>query len=227
MDNKLYPELKALENIFECCYFNKLPQQIIEDTRSSAQFYRCDYDFASKNSGSELMECIIEHMAQTIEGSEFEYVSIDSKVTMLIPGIYPAIPGWHCDDFYRPDESGQPDLINVRQQAPQEHYMVCVGECQPEFLGTHASGIIPINKTPNTYKEYDRFINANIHRYDLLGCKSGQIYKFGPHDFHRTTKATKKEWRLFVRITLSNHREPLNEIRTQTQVYMDDPSIGW
>lgn len=49
---------------------------------------------------------------------------VDSRVHMLMPGWFPAIPGYHHDDVPRSREDGQPDYIAPAYRS--EHVMMLV-----------------------------------------------------------------------------------------------------
>lgn len=216
--------------------FNKTVRQLHQtDTALSQtelsklpQFYRAGCDFAYRLGG----EVYREMFKLPVFISDFRHISIDSRVSMLQPGWFPCIPGWHCDDFYRPN--GQPDLEAIEKgRAPSVHHMMVLGNSSlTEFISPielPAPAELGQSSDP-LYGRYDKLINRRIECLDecaTFSAKEGQLIQFGPLDFHRGTPATKAGWRLFVRITQSNHREPKNEIRTQTQVYLTDVSRGW
>ena len=210
--------------------------------------------------------------------SRFKYLSIDSRVHMLMPGWMPCIGGWHCDDFYRPGQVGnhatggpvQPDLEGIiRDEKYSKHHALVIGDTAPtEFITTPFNLEIPtIKPGENLYKKFDQLIeqelesfigtyrcrncheeetiftracNVNgdgLHRSETVTVSNssikttfitpGQIVSFDCFDFHRGTVATASGWRLFMRATESNHWEPQNEIRTQTQVYLESFHAGW
>src|SRR5581483_8995915 len=99
----------------------------IPDQKGLPQLYRADEKFA-KEEASPFFRALIDQIAALYAGDGFKFTSIDTRTHMLMKGMYPCIPGWHCDDFYRPD-GGQPDLENVEKEAPQKHYIVVLGDC--------------------------------------------------------------------------------------------------
>lgn len=162
-----------------------------------------------------------------LDGS-FPFVTVDSRVHMLMPGMWPCIPGWHCDDFYRPG-GGQPDLralvantANVRSL----HHAVIFGQQSPtQWLAESVEISDAALDSETVYRDCAREIDAAPRRVEV--SDEGQFVTFDSITFHRGTKALGQGWRLFVRITESTHYAPANELRTQTQVYLDDPSAGW
>lgn len=212
-------------------YLNEInPSDII-------QMYRCDLDFAYKHSNENFNKILdIFHTIITYaHPNEFKYVSIDSRTHMLMKGMYPAIPGWHCDDFYRPDneenrinETIQPDFVNLMKMAPSIHYMILIGDCSlTQFLDEEINLPLPFelpisNRT--YYTIYDELINEKNPK--IYKCQPSTLYRFGPLAFHRAMPATERGWRSFIRMTLSNHRIPKNEIRYQSNVYLEK-GISW
>lgn len=194
-----------------------------ESLRTLPQFFRATPEFVWRLGGP-----IYRKFLSAIQFSgEFKYISIDSRVHMLMPGWYPCIPGWHCDDFYRPNGQ-QPDLVNV---PPMVHYAMVLGSTAfTEFISKPIELPSPdtFNSDRPLYAHYNEYIEQ-LKQFKLatIHVKSGEIIRFTGLDFHRGTAATNSSWRLFVRATESDIQEPYNELRTQTQVYMPSPFEGW
>lgn len=162
-----------------------------------------------------------------------KYVSIDSRAHMLMPKMYPCIPGWHCDDFYRPKRTkGQPDLRAVLQEAPASHYCMVLDAGTGSLTRfatseidapTFEDGVCDGGETLYGVA-HDVIEKQKISSYLI---KSGEVVRFSPLSWHRGEPAIAAGWRYFIRLTESNHHEPLNELRTQTQVYLTEPFAGW
>lgn len=192
------------------------------------QLYRADWDFFTKKGRG--LECgggLIQQLQLVTADAarEFKYVSIDSRSHMLMKDMYPCIPGWHCDDFYRPGgPDDQPDLENVQQAAPQRHFLFVLGDnSRTEFVAEDLELYSPsqIRSLFGTdrpiYYHYDRILETKAPK--TVFVEPNHLYEFSPLDFHRGSPATEPGWRYFMRLTFSNHRSPKNEIRYQTQVY--------
>jgi hypothetical protein len=82
---------------------------------------------------------------------------------------------------------------------------------------------IPLGRT--VYQVWDRVLEAL--RPATWRVQDGEVVRFHWNDFHRGMPATKAGWRFFIRATMNTDREWKNERRTQVQVYLDDPSVGW
>ena len=193
-----------------------------EELKFIPQFFRADADFTYRYGGQ-----VMRDFLSLIPGrSGWKYVSVDTRINMLMQSWYPCIPGWHCDDFYRPT-GGQPDLSRLKENAWAEHYAAVVGDCSlTEFIKNPID--LPLltsdNRVP-VYGLYNKMIEEM--KPETFRVKSGEVFRFSPTDFHRGTPAVKNGWRMFARLTFSNHYEPKNEIRTQTQVYLTDLGVGW
>lgn len=183
------------------------------------QLYRASVEFALQNSPADFRSLLLQ-LSHLTKNDGFTYSSIDIRTHMLMKGMFPCIPGWHCDDFYRPTNE-QPDLANVEEKAPQVHYVVNLGNCSlTEFL----TGDIRLPDQKDllqdnpSYFYYDQMIEEA--KLPTMMVEPNKIYSFGPTCFHRGTAAKENGWRTFIRLTRSNHRQPKNEIRYQSNVYI-------
>lgn len=196
-----------------------------QDTiRHLPQFFRSTPDYIYRLGGPiyrKILDCA------PLEG-ERRLISIDSRVHMLMPGFLPCIGGWHCDDFHRPTGK-QPDLFDLANK--------------PEFQATHHAIILGADVAPTVFADESFHIPDTALQSDSVyrechreimrikpsnfAARPGNFVTFGSLSFHRGSIATGRGWRLFVRITESDHYEPMNEIRTQTQVYLFSEANGW
>lgn len=203
-----------------------------DEIRRLPQFFRADAEYVYKLGGS-TYRAILDAAPL---GRRRRYVSIDSRVHMLMPGFFPCIPGWHCDDFLRTDPPpGQPRFrdISERPELESEHHAILLGKtaateyaCAPITLPDW------IVTGTSVYADADRDIESHadgrLGRDDqTLIAPFGSFVSFGALVWHRGHAATMHAWRLFVRITESDHWQPRNEMRTQVQVYLTEPSKGW
>lgn len=198
---------------------------VIPDHKEVPQLYRASLEFA-KEQGGERFRKLMDQFAELFKDDGYKYTSIDTRTHMLMTGMYPCIPGWHCDDFYRPG-GGQPDLVNVEKEASQVHYLICIGDCSltefaVEDLELPSPHELPTEKPMYFY--YDKALEEKP--FFSMNVKENTIYSFGPLAFHRGQAATKNGWRTFIRVTRSNHRDNKNEIRYQSNVYIRG-DISW
>ena len=186
------------------------------------QLYRADLNFAMG------MNKDLDKILQALPiHPEYSCVSIDTRSHMLMKDMYPCIPGWHCDDFYRETKDHQPALDKLNEKAPQLHYVLVLGDCsRTEFPSGDLELPNPASLSTDKplYLHYDEIIdNMDVK---IIEVEPNVLYSFGPLCFHRGQAATKNGWRFFLRATFSNHREAKNEIRYQTQVYTKQ-RVSW
>ena len=142
---------------------------------------------------------------------------------MTMPGAYPALPGWHCDDFNRSERYTQPnpedanDLVN--------HYMALVGEAED---GNSCTQFLTEPLTVNldctdVWHSLDKSINS-LPEYKSRFIKNREVIHFNQNAIHRATPTKTPGWRLFLRCSFT-HRPVHNEIRKQVQIYVD--RNGW
>lgn len=154
-------------------------------------------------------------------------ILIDSRVHMLMPGMWPCIPGWHHDDVPRERSDGQPEYENPSYKA--EHCMALWGDCSlTEFaIGEHEIEIPPLGV--KIYKEWQSKVEAL--------CESGVLHRataperrmiyFDWQTWHRGMPTTKRGFRFFIRATRNSGLEPRNEQRFNANVYMPILEEGW
>ena len=101
-----------------------------EEIRRLPQFLRASPEYVNRLGGHSY-HAILD--ASPIIGNR-KYISIDSRVHMLMPGFLPCIGGWHCDDFHRPmpprhAARGQPDLLDLadRPELQATHHALILG----------------------------------------------------------------------------------------------------
>lgn len=151
---------------------------------------------------------------------------VDSRVHMLMPGWYPCIPGWHHDDVPRGTD-GQPNYNSPEYLA--KHAFAIFGDASVTSL---ASGRVVLPEPPKgsvTYGLWHPLVEAHVKAGSLTEVPTpvNQMIHFDWQTFHKGNPATKAGWRFFIRASWNTKRKPLNEIRTQVQVYMNAENEGW
>jgi hypothetical protein len=153
---------------------------------------------------------------------------IDSRVHMLMPGWFPAIPGFHHDDVPRTTPTGQPNYDSPEYYA--EHLTGLVnGEIAPTLfaLGKHTlpavDGVIYRSWHPMVEKQLEEHLLVPYH------MRSGEYVQFDWQSMHTATKAVGSGWRWFIRLSRNTLRQRSisNEIRRQVQAYLEAPMDGW
>lgn len=152
---------------------------------------------------------------------------LDTRVHMLMKGWYPCIPGWHHDDVPRTSPDGQPNYDTPEYYA--EHALALVGDCCPtEFACGHI--VLPgLPDGQTIYRAWHPLVEDAVrtNRLRLIRAQERAVYRFNAHTFHQGRPALHDGWRWFGRASIDTHRQPTNELRRQTQVYLEFPMEGW
>lgn len=161
---------------------------------------------------------------------------IDTRVHMLMPGFYPAIPGWHHDDVPRtgpPNAAGVPQP-NYAQPSVADHVAAFIAgdDDEGESLTEYALGDAPFSDPvagETVYcqwaPEVDAAIDARL--LDRAFAYNRELIQFTDRTWHRASPATGPCWRWFGRISSGTDRSPKNEVRSQVQAYVASLAVGW
>lgn len=178
------------------------------------------------------------------------YIFVDTKVSLLLPGFIPAIPGWHTDgiprygnlrsgDFNEPTSMsafnpGPPSLkaqerfdsISLR---PRFHTIHIGNDCATQFVDEPLEMSLKHAEDPRLYREMSIKIKelVELDAVKLRNAVEGQWNSWDWWNIHRAQPAIRRGWRLLIRITESIE-PPLDRdfIRSQTQVYVPE-EFGW
>lgn len=143
-----------------------------------------------------------------------KWAVVDTRVHMLMPGVYPAMSGWHCA-FWPRGENGQPDLDDEIGRMDVMSWTCIVGHNSPtEF----AVGMICLDVDPERVwaSVSERLSSANMPTRFI---EFGKIYRFNAYALHRATGAHTAGWRYFFRLSHCD-LPPTNKIRRQVQAYI-------
>lgn len=198
-----------------------LPSFATEVVKDEPMFFSCSRGFAYEKGGP-----ITRAFIDAIELGWDDCI-IDSRVHMLMPNWYPAIPGYHHDDVPRSTLTGQPNYETPEYYA--EHVMSLVNGdvCPTDFaIGTATFDEVNGRKT---YDGWNEAVNNHINEGNLtkVAAPSNQMIYFDWQTWHTGTKAAKNGWRWFARASRNTKRPIKNEIRRQVQVYLEKPMEGW
>ena len=178
-------------------------------------------DFALKNGGKILNDFLTSFVP-------WDDCVVDSKLVMVKPGWYPAIPGWHLDAAPR-GEDGLPTL--QANSLNSEHIALNIGVEVPTMYLLEELDLP--EKSQNSkeegpiYKIWDRHIK-NIDGLDVALSYAGDVIRFDGKSLHRCSESRVSGWRMFIRASRNTGRLPANEMRTQVQVYMNGlDKAGW
>lgn len=192
-----------------------------EQIKNEPMFFSASKDFAYSEGGI-ITRTFIDNLPSTALQTDF---ILDSRSHMLMPGMFPCIPGWHHDDVKRGEE-GQPDYENMHYKSEHICLLVNASVAPTEFI----DDVVLVPKIPpgvRVYKIWDEVINQRLERIRVIKADTQQYIYFDWSTFHRGVMANKSGWRWFCRISWNTGREFKNEIRKQVQVYMPDVGHGW
>lgn len=196
------------------------PTASIESIENEPMLFSASIRFAQERGGP-LTKSMLDIILPRLD--EHKNYVIDTKSVMLMPGMYPSIPGWHCDGVIRNDKFSQPDITKLKDT---KHWTGLVssnpnGTSNTEFLTE--SWAIPCEQdrvwgSVNDYLEL-------MQKLKTLTAKDGEILEFTQPTLHRAMPTTNNGWRFFFRLS-EYHMPPMNKMRHQVQVYAS-PSSGW
>ncbi|MBB5167115.1 hypothetical protein [Mycobacterium sp. AZCC_0083] len=168
-----------------------------------------------------------------------KHVFVDTKVSMLMPGWWPAIPGWHTDGVPRysvndksvtPANWGKPSLpLQIDRHfdgyRPLYHTLHVGNDCATEFVQGVMRLDIEHDEDEQMYSEMTRKVDEK--GFIAYRAPVGQWLTWDWWNIHQATQATERGWRVLLRITESD-QPPADEdfIRTQNQVYVPR-EFGW
>ncbi len=160
--------------------------------------------------------------------------NFDSRVHMLMPGWFPCIPGWHHDDVPRTREDLQPNYRTPEYHSQHIPALVNGDICPTEFaVGSASYQDTPLHSPHPLYSVWHEQVEQDIREGVLkrVPVPSNQLIHFNWQSFHQGTRAVGRGFRWFGRLTWNagyeQGRPHANEIRKQTQVYLEHPMEGW
>lgn len=188
--------------------------------KNEPMLHRATRDFAFKNGGQ-----LTKQFLNSLQWEED--ILIDSRVHMLMPGMFPCIPGWHHDDVPRERSDKQPEYINPSYKA--EHCLAIWGGCsRTEFaVGTHEFYPAPTGR--KIYKEANYLVEdlCDTGILKRIEIPDNQLVFFDWMSWHRGMEATERGFRFFIRATRYSKLSARNEVRINSNVYMPIPEEGW
>lgn len=169
------------------------------------------------------------------------HVLVDTKVTFLMPGWFPAIPGWHTDGVPRgmrkdPAGTGEPDLIEQERLSmlgiiPSFHTVAFGASSLPRFLAEPLDLDLAHGQDRELYAEMSRLVEETVLPDSgpdaLVPYEEGQWLTWDWWNIHSATPASERGWRLLLRVTESSvPPSDTGFVRPQNQVYVPT-RIGW
>lgn len=204
-----------------------------DEIKNEEMFFNSDLIFAYERGGP-----ITRSFIDSLPLDWRRDVVFDSRVHMLMPGWYPAIPGYHHDDVPRPEipvgqhfiTAGQPDYDNPRYKSEHIFGLVNAQVCPTNFaIGTCTMPEIPEGEL--IYREWHKEVEKRIADGSMLLMPAADrtLIRFDWQSFHSGSKAVGNGWRWFGRVSRNTDRVKTitNEIRRNAQVYLEFPMEGW
>ncbi|UOX40381.1 hypothetical protein UGMREWDR_CDS0062 [Aeromonas phage GomatiRiver_11] len=204
-----------------------------DEIKNEPMFFNSDLNFAHENGGP-ITRSFIEALP-----SDWQYdVVFDSRVHMLMPGWYPAIPGYHHDDVPRPPiPVGQHFATAGQPNYDDPHYLSehILGLVNAEICPTHfATGEAEFSQIPDgelIYRQWHKEVLQKLEsgELDFHVAPDRRLVQFDWQTWHTGSKTVKNGWRWFGRVSRNTDRilTISNEIRRNAQVYMEFPMEGW
>ncbi|WP_369523788.1 hypothetical protein [Bacillus altitudinis] len=168
-----------------------------------------------------------------------KYITVDTKIHMLLPNMCPAIVGWHNDGVPRGNslDPSVKDKPNIHAQEDMDgsifHLLVTGESCLTQFI-KERDVVLDVPKEPDTrlYSMLSGQVSGLVESgeltaYDMPSCTP---VMWDWWELHTGVPAKKHEWRFLIRVTESDHIKPKTDlrdiIRTQQQGYMP-VTFGW
>lgn len=205
-----------------------------ETVKNEPMLFNCSGTFAEQHGGV-ITHAFLNGVKMAIDSGLIEVASLDdlifdSRVHMLMPGMFPCIPGMHHDDVPRPlgNPGGQPDYVNPRYRARHALGLVNAHIAPTQFAVGSAEFALP-EEGEVIYNVWHKKVEEYLKSGSLtsVSAESGRILLFDDRSWHQGTEGTQFGWRWFARVSWNTERVPTNEIRRQVQVYMPTIHSGW
>jgi hypothetical protein len=151
---------------------------------------------------------------------------VDVEIHSLSPGMYPAVPGWHCHAVPRNTLTGQPnfaaidsavfhiDLTLSSEKAGVSNTEFVVDAVRPKMLDRN-------HVYRDLHREMDRIKPRTVVVPD------GVFVKYTPKSIHRAMETHRRGWRMHMRYSM--YAQPVIENNTpgSVQVYVVTDRNGW
>lgn len=205
-----------------------------ESIKNEPMFFNSNLQYAYKN-GGDITRSFIDNLPDDWKNID---VVFDSRVHMLMPEWFPAIPGYHHDDVPRPPintgdhfiTAGQPDYDNPRYLSEHIIGIVNADICPTNF----AVGQATFTQIPDgemIYRQWHKEVEYKLSTGELniFLARDRTLYQFDWQTWHTAQAAKQHGWRWFGRLSRNTERAKnvTNEIRVNAQCYMKMPFEGW
>ena len=197
----------------------------VAQLEAEPMLFSASVEFATRHGGP-ITSWVLGSLAQ-LPGSTPDdlHAVVDTRTHMLMPGMIPAIPGWHCDGLVRPTKYAQP-IISSRD--PRVRHFACFFASAPNVSRTvFSAGPERIDVDPDrVWGSVDEAMSRRPYGPPRVFIqREGEILEFDENTLHRAAPCVEPGWRMFFRLSFSREA-PKDQIRKQTQVYTTS-SKGW
>lgn len=213
---------------------NKIEKPSQEDIKNTQGLWNASFDDAIRF-GGDLTRAALQ--AMNIRGDK-KHVVVDVKTHMLMPGMIPAIPGWHTDGVPRGGKSlspasGAPHIhMQEGTDSPRYHLLVVGGDCPTKFIASRNIDLVTEN-LPNLYAGISSQVCEmdNKGLLDTYDAPDGQVAEWDWWELHTAQRARGPGWRYLIRVTETDYLKPQKDLRqvlrNQQQVYLPSEIFGW
>jgi hypothetical protein len=223
-------------------YARSIEQPTNDEIKDTPSLWNASLGDAVKYGGDLTREAL---SAMDLVGDK-RYTIVDTKVHMLAPGQYPALPGWHTDGTPRlregvtpggyswtslhPQYKGLP-VIEAQEHldSPRFHLLVTGKGCLTRFLKAPIDIYVFDEPERGAFGKISRRVReADPDTFEIPSCVAAA---WDWWELHEAKAAEAVEWRFLIRVTESDHNEPQTDlrkvIRTQNQVFVPAIDTGW
>ncbi|AIA64581.1 hypothetical protein HL10_gp051 [Cronobacter phage CR8] len=221
-------------NRSEVQFGNKIEKPSQDDIKNTQGLWNASFDDAFRFGGDVTRAAL---QAMNVRGDK-KHIVVDVKTHMLMPGMIPAIPGWHTDGVPRGGKSlspasGAPHIhMQEGTESPRYHLLVVGGDCPTKFIASRNINLVTEN-LPNLYAG----ISSQVCEMDDKGfldtydAPDGQVVEWDWWELHTAQQARAPGWRYLIRVTETDYLEPQKDLRlvlrNQQQVYLPTEKFGW
>lgn len=234
-------------------YGDTIEQPSADEVKSTPSLWNASLDDAIKY-GGDLTRAALGAMSFI---GDKDYIIVDTKIHMLAPGQYPALPGWHTDGTPRlpvdvrpealdhaddvalhhllhPQNKGLPVIAaQSRLDSPRFHLLVTGQGCLTQFAEGPVAIEVPQEPDRALYSMITKQVREGVEagEIEILDIPSCTAVEWDWWALHQAQAAQAVEWRFLMRVTESDHNEPQTDlrkvIRTQNQVFVPSLDAGW
>jgi hypothetical protein len=221
-------------NSFETYVIKKHKTKSIEELSNERSVHSCSPNWVIQNGSPLIKELTLEALKLQKHNYKLPkdlYLVIDTRVQRLMPGMYPSIPGWHCDAVPRSGYYSQPDLTKIHPNAV--HFVTTIST-HPEGVSNTLYMSTPLNieftqDQPIWKQAHRAVINSkeNINTQFYTGL-DGTFVVMSSNTLHTAQPTVNRGWRLFYRMSMMP-TPPTNDGKfvDQQQVYLLSEENGW